>query len=220
MATPQPDRPGCTVRWIGVTGGIGCGKSTVADAFARLGAGVVDTDAIAHALTAAGGAAMPALVAAFGPDCAMPDGALDRARMRAQVFADPAAKARLEAILHPLIQLETLAQAEASPAPYVLIVVPLLVESGHWQQRVARVLVVDCAETTQIARVMARNQLPRATVEAIMATQATRAARLAVADDVIHNDGDLDSLMPQIDRLHQFYLTFSQRMATNPLERL
>lgn len=195
--------------WIGVTGGIGCGKSTVADAFARLGAGVVDTDAIAHALTAAGGAAMPALVAAFGPDCAAPDGAMDRARMRARVFADPAAKARLEAILHPLILAETLAQAGASPAPYVLIVVPLLVESGHWQQRVARVLVVDCPESTQVARVMARNGLPRATVEAIMATQATRAARLAVADDVIHNDGDLDSLLPQIDRLHQFYLTFS-----------
>jgi dephospho-CoA kinase len=202
-------------RWIGVTGGIGCGKSTVADGFAMLGAGIVDTDAIAHALTVPGGAAMPALLAAFGPGCAAADGSMDRARMRERVFADAAAKTQLEAILHPMIQAETLAQALASPAPYVLIVVPLLVESGHWADRVARVLVVDCAETTQVARVIARSGLPKTAVEAIMATQASRAARLAVADDVIDNDGDLAALMPQIGRLHEFYLAFSKRMATN-----
>jgi dephospho-CoA kinase len=214
MATPFA-RP-----WIGLTGGIGCGKSTVADGFAALGAGIVDTDAIAHALTAAGGAAMPALIATFGPGCASADGAMDRARMRARVFGDPDDKARLEAILHPMIQAETLAQAQASTAPYVLIVVPLLVESGHWKQRVARVLVVDCEESTQVARVMARNNMPEKQVKAIMATQATRAERLAAADDVIQNDGDLETLTPQIARLHDLYSAFSQRMATNPLERL
>ncbi len=203
-----------------MTGGIGCGKSTVADGFARLGAGIVDTDAIAHALTGPQGAAMPALVAAFGPDCAAADGAMDRPAMRARVFADPAAKAQLESILHPMIQAETLAQARASTAPYVLIVVPLLVESGHWKQRVGRVLVVDCPEAVQLARVMARNGLPEAQVKAIMATQATRAERLAQADDVIHNEGELAQLEPQIARLHGFYSAFSKRMATNPLERL
>lgn len=201
-------RPDPRTRWIGVTGGIGCGKSTVADGFAKLGAGIVDTDAIAHALTAPHGSAMPALLAAFGPGCASADGAMDRPAMRARVFADPAAKARLEAILHPMIQAETLAQAAASTAPYVLIVVPLLVESGHWKQRVARVLVIDCAESTQLARVMARNGLPEAQVRAIMATQATRAERLAQADDVIQNDGDLAQLAPQIARLHAFYSAF------------
>jgi dephospho-CoA kinase len=214
MATPFT-RP-----WIGLTGGIGCGKSTVADGFAARGAGIVDTDAIAHALTGPDGAAMPALVDTFGPGCRAPDGSMDRPRMRARVFGDPDDKAKLEAILHPMIQAETLARAEASAAPYVLIVVPLLVESGHWKQRVARVLVVDCLETTQVARVMARNGLPEKQVKAIMATQATRAERLAAADDVIHNDGGLDELEPQIERLHHFYSAFSQRMATNPLERL
>lgn len=214
MATP-PNRP-----WIGLTGGIGCGKSTVADGFAARGAGIVDTDAIAHALTGAQGAAMPALVDAFGPGCMAPDGSMDRPAMRARVFGNPADKARLEAILHPMIQAETLAQAEACSAPYVLIVVPLLVESGHWKQKVARVLVVDCLETTQLARVMARSSLPEQQVRAIMATQATRAERLGQADDVIHNDGGLDELTPQIDGLHRFYSAFSERMATNPLERL
>ncbi len=220
MAPTEPSSSAGAPLWIGMTGGIGCGKSTVADGFAARGAGIVDTDAIAHALTKAGGAAIAALLAAFGPDCLAPDGAMDRARMRARVFGDPDDKARLEAILHPMIQAETLRQAQASRAPYVLIVVPLLVESGHWKQRVARVLVVDCLEATQLARVMARNGMPEQQVRAIMAAQATRAERLAQADDVIHNDGDVASLTPQIARLHDLYSAFSQRMATNPLERL
>ncbi|MES2128067.1 MAG: dephospho-CoA kinase [Pseudomonadota bacterium] len=205
---------------VGLTGGIGCGKSTVADAFGALGASIIDTDAIAHALTAPGGAAMPELVAAFGPACAGPDGALDRAAMRALVFADPGAKARLEAILHPQIRAAALAAAAAATGSYVVFVVPLLVESGNWRERVERILVIDCPETLQISRVMSRNGLPEAQVKAIMATQASRAQRLAVADDVICNDGDVAALGPQIARLHQIYLAISERMATIPAQRL
>ncbi|MFL6656878.1 MAG: dephospho-CoA kinase, partial [Massilia sp.] len=144
---------------VGLTGGIGCGKTTVADQFGALGATLVDTDLIAHALTAPGGAAMAPLVAAFGPACAGPDGAMDRARMRALVFADPAAKARLEAILHPLIRASALAAADAALGPYVMFVVPLLVESGDWRARVQRIVAIDCPEEVQLARVMARNGL-------------------------------------------------------------
>ncbi|MES2153469.1 MAG: dephospho-CoA kinase [Pseudomonadota bacterium] len=206
--------------YVGLTGGIGCGKSTVADLFAAHGASLVDTDQLAHALTAPGGAAMPALVAAFGPACATPDGALDRAWMRALVFSDPAAKQRLEAILHPMIRAGADQAALDASGPYVILVVPLLVESGNWKDRVARVLAIDCSEARQIARVMARNGLSEEQVKAIMATQASRAQRLAVADDVITNDGPIEALAPQIARLHQFYLTFSKRMAGIPSERL
>ena len=205
---------------VGLTGGIGCGKSTVADAFGALGATIVDTDAIAHALTGPHGAAMPALVATFGPACAGPDGALDRAAMRALVFSDLSAKASLEAILHPLIRDAASAAAAAATGPYVIYVVPLLVESGSWRERVGRIVVIDCPEMLQISRVMSRNGLPEAQVKAIMATQASRDQRLAVADDVIHNDGDLAALGPQIAHLHQIYLAISERMATIPSERL
>ncbi|WP_317204224.1 dephospho-CoA kinase [Janthinobacterium sp.] len=205
---------------VGLTGGIGCGKSTVADLFAARGASVVDTDLIAHALTGPGGAAMPALLAEFGPVCADANGALDRARMRALVFSEPAAKARLEAILHPRIRAATLAAADRADGSYVIFAVPLLVESGGWRERVERVLVIDCPESLQIARVVARNGLPEAQVKAIMATQASRPARLAAADDVIVNDGDIAALEPQIERLHRLYLAFSKRMATIPAQRL
>lgn len=191
---------------VGLTGGIGCGKSTVADLFAARGAGIVDTDVLAHELTAPGGAAMPALVQEFGADFATPDGALDRTRMRNLVFADPGARARLEGILHPMIRTATLDAALAVGGAYVIFVVPLLIESGTWRSRVQRVLAIDCLEATQIARVMARNGLPEAQVKAIMAAQASRAERLAAADDVIDNDGGHDALAPQVDRLHQFYL--------------
>ena len=205
---------------VGLTGGIGCGKSTVADLFAARGASVVDTDLIAHALTGPGGAAMPALLAEFGPACADARGALDRARMRALVFSDPAAKARLEAVLHPRIRAATLAAADQADGSYVIFAVPLLVESGGWRERVDRVLLIDCPESLQIARVVARNGLPEAQVKAIMATQASRPARLAAADDVIVNDGELAALEPQIERLHRQYLAFSERMATIPAQRL
>jgi dephospho-CoA kinase len=191
---------------VGLTGGIGCGKSTVADLFAARGASLVDTDVIAHQLTAPGGAAMPALLQEFGPACATPDGAMDRARMRDLVFADPGARTRLEAILHPMIRAATVAAADAATGAYVIYVVPLLVESGNWRARVQRILAIDCQEATQIARVMARSGLPEAQVNAIMAAQASRQQRLAAADDVIDNDAGLDALLPQVARLHQFYL--------------
>ena len=205
---------------VGLTGGIGCGKTTVADMFGALGASLVDTDLIAHALTAPHGAAMDAIIAAFGPQFAGPDGALDRARMRALVFADPAAKAALEAILHPRIRDAALAAAAAATGPYIMFVVPLLIESGTWRARVDRVLAIDCPESVQLARVMARNGLSEEQVRAIMATQVSRAERLAAADDVISNEGAIAALEPQIARLHANYLAISERMSRLPRERL
>lgn len=194
---------------VGLTGGIGCGKSTVADLFAGLGASIVDTDAIAHALTAPHGAAMAAIVAEFGPDFATADGALDRARMRSLVFSDSGARGRLEAILHPRIRDATAAAALVATGPYVIYAVPLLIESGAWRERVSRVLAVDCSEDTQVARVMQRSGLGPDQVRAIMATQVTRAQRLAAADDVIDNDDGLEALLPQVTRLHEQYLRLS-----------
>jgi len=205
---------------IGLTGGIGSGKSTVADLFAARGASVVDTDQIAHSLTAPGGAAMPAIVAEFGAKFADANGALDRARMRSLVFADAGAKTRLEAILHPRIRDAALAAAEAATGDYVIFAVPLLVESGTWRARVTRVLAVDCPEEVQIARVMARNNLPETQVRAIMAAQASRQQRLDAADDIIENGGGIEALEPQIARLHDLYLAFSKRTATIPSQRL
>ena len=194
---------------VGLTGGIGCGKSTVADLFAALGATIVDTDVIAHALTAPQGTAMPAIVAEFGPDFAQPDGALDRARMRTLVFSDASARARLEAILHPRIRAATEAAGQAATGAYVIYVVPLLIESGSWRERVTRVLAIDCSEDTQVARVMQRSQLSADEVRAIMATQVTRARRLAEADDVVDNDAGLDALRAQVQALHERYLALS-----------
>ena len=194
---------------VGLTGGIGCGKSTVADLFAALGATIVDTDVIAHALTAPQGAAMPAIVAEFGPDFAQPDGALDRARMRTLVFSDATARARLEAILHPRIRTATEAAGQAATGAYVIYVVPLLIESGSWRERVTRVLAIDCSEDTQVARVMQRSHLSADEVRAIMATQVTRARRLAEADDVVDNDAGLDALRTQVQALHERYLALS-----------
>ena len=205
---------------IGLTGGIGCGKSTVANLFAARGATIVDTDEIAHSLTAPDGAAMPALIAEFGVRFADARGALDRARMRELVFSDAGAKRRLEAILHPRIRAATLAAAAGATGSYVIFAVPLLVESGGWTERVNRVLVIDCLESLQVARVMQRNGLSEAQVKAIMATQATRAMRLAAADDVIDNNGDLAALAPQIAALHEVYLAFSKRMAGMPSQHL
>lgn len=192
---------------VGLTGGIGSGKSTVADRLAALGAAVVDTDVIAHELTGAQGAAMSQIAAAFGPSVVRPDGALDRVAMRRLVFSDPAAKCRIEAILHPLIRRESEVRCQsATVAPYVLLVVPLLVESGAYRQRVDRILVVDCDEATQRSRVIARSGLSSAEAQAIMATQASRAERLAVADDVVFNGGGRDDLNAQLVALHQRYL--------------
>ena len=195
---------------VGLTGGIGCGKSTVADLFATRGAAIIDTDLIAHALTAPDGLAMPTIRSAFGHDFILPDGAMDRARMRALVFADPLEKRRLEAILHPLIGSETLRAAGLARGPYLMFVVPLLVESGKWRQRVARILAIDCPEAIQVERVVRRSGLTEAQVHAIMATQVTRRVRLAAADDVVLNDADVAALSPQVERLHAMYCAMAQ----------
>jgi len=191
---------------VGLTGGIGSGKSTVADMFAARGATIVDTDLIAHSMTAPNGPAMAAIVAEFGPEFADASGAMDRARMRALVFSDAGAKARLEAILHPRIRDAALAAGAAATGAYVIYAVPLLIESGTWRARVTRVLAVDCEEQVQIARVMARNNLPEAQVRAIMAAQVSRAQRLAAADDVIVNNAGIAELEAQVARLHALYL--------------
>lgn len=174
---------------IGLTGGIGSGKSTVAAMLVACGAVLVDTDAIAHELTAPGGAALPALAHEFGPEIIAADGSMDRARMRAWVFSDASAKSRLESILHPMIGSEGLRQAEAADISPVVFDVPLLTDSSHWRRRVSRVLVVDCLESTQMQRVMQRSGWGEAQVRRVIAQQSTRAARRALADAVIFNDG-------------------------------
>lgn len=193
---------------VGLTGGVGSGKSTVADFFVLLGAALVDTDAIAHQLTGPQGAAIPQLKAAFGPTVVDSAGALDRIRMRQRVFADAEARAALESILHPMIRQLSDQRCQAASAPYVILAVPLLVESVSYRQRCDRILVVDCPETRQIERVMARNGLSEPEVKAIMAAQATRAERLAVADDVVSNEADLATLKTQVLSLHQKYLQY------------
>ena len=194
---------------VGLTGGIGSGKSAVADLLAQQGAAIIDTDQIAHSLTAPGGAAMPPIAEQFGDSFLTPEGALDRAAMRERVFSDAAAKRQLEAILHPLIRQQTRIEAERVPGSYLVFVVPLLVESGRWKDSVDRVLVVDCSEALQLERVMRRSQLSAEQVRAIMATQASREARLAAADDVIVNDQALDTLEQAVVALHQRYLALA-----------
>ena len=176
------------VKRIGLTGGIGSGKSTVASLLVAEGAVLVDTDAIARSIAQAGGIAMPALEAAFGPSVIAPDGGLDRAAMRQLVFTDASAKARLEAILHPLIGTETQRQAAAAGDAVVVFDVPLLVESGRWRALVDRVLVVDAREDTQLQRVVARSGWEPEAVRAVIAQQAPRKARRAAADAVIYNE--------------------------------
>ncbi|APV48808.1 dephospho-CoA kinase [Betaproteobacteria bacterium GR16-43] len=191
-------------RVVGLTGGIGSGKSTVAQRLARLGASVIDADEISRSLTAAQGAAIPALRAAFGPEVLGPDGALDRKAMRALAFSDPGSRARLEAILHPLIRAASdRAQAEAT-GPYVVLVVPLLFETGG-EARAWRTLVVDVSEAEQVARVRHRSGLPEVEVRSIMATQWPRWRRLQLADDVVCNAGPEEDLDPQCERLHAMY---------------
>ncbi len=191
---------------VGLTGGIGSGKTTVADRFAALGVTLVDTDLIAHGLTGPGGAAMAAIAAAFGAAVIAPDGRLDRAAMRELAFSDPPARKRLEAILHPMIRAESERQLSQAVSRYAILVVPLLVEGGKPRDRVQRVLVVDCRPETQIERVMRRNALAREQVLAILAAQASREQRLAAADDVIDNDGSPDTLAARVGALHEAYL--------------
>ena len=199
MRAPQP------LFRLGLTGGIGSGKSTVANLLAARGAAVVDADAIARAVTAPHGSAMPAIAKTFGNDFVDADGALNRDRMRALAFSDPDAKKRLEAIVHPLVSQETQRRTEAaiqSGHRCVVFDVPLLVESGRWRQQVDRVLVVDCTRETQIARVMARNGMAREMVERIIDAQLPSGVRLAAADWVIRNDDlSLDVLRVEVNAL-------------------
>lgn len=195
---------------VGLTGGIGSGKSAAADDFAALGATVVDTDVIARELTDKGGAAVAGIEKLFGSGFMERGGGMDRQKMRDHVFADPAAKRALEALLHPMIREESARRIAAAAGPYVIHVVPLLIESPDYRSRVDRVLVVDCPEETQIARVRARSRLSEAEVRAIMRTQVARAERLSAADDVIDNRGARDALRKQVAALHQKYLQFAK----------
>lgn len=201
---------------IGVTGGIGSGKSTVADFLQAQGAAVVDTDRIAHDLTAPGGAAISAITAEFGAEFINPQGAMDRTRMRQLVFSDTSAKSTLEQILHPLIRQQVEQQLQQAQGCYTLLVVPLLLETGAYRQLLDRTLVVDLPETMQISRTMARSGLGESEVKAIMARQASRSERLQAADDVVSNDTDLKSLQQQLIALHQRYVTLAET-AKNPV---
>jgi dephospho-CoA kinase len=205
---------------VGLTGGIGCGKTTVADLFAERGASVIDTDQIAHQLTAPGGVAIEAIRTEFGAEFVLPSGAMDRAKMRELVFAKPSAKEQLEAILHPLIRAATETAAARATGSYVIFVVPLLIESGAWRERVSRIVVIDCPEALQIERVMRRNGLSEPQVRAIMAAQVSRDVRLAAADDIIVNDGDVAALIPQIERLHAEFCVLAANQAAIPPENL
>lgn len=201
---------------IGLTGGIGSGKSTVAAVFARRGATVIDTDTIARRLTAAGGTAMPALGRVFGDSIVGPDGALDRGAMRAMAFSDPAVKQRLEAVLHPLIGAEANRQAAMATSPVLVFDVPLLAESKHWRERVDRVLVVDCGPATQIERVVQRPGWTRDAAERVIAGQASRATRRAIADAIIVNDGiGLEALAAAVESIWHLW----QPLAQNPVEQ-
>ena len=195
---------------VGLTGGIGSGKSAASDRFGELGAGVVDTDEISRELTAPAGAAIEEIRKQFGPEFVTADGGLDRARMRRLVFADAAARKKLEAILHPLIRARTRAAIAVATQPYVIVVVPLLLETGACAELVQRVLVVDCEEAEQVRRTMARSGLSAGEVREIMATQLPRAERLRRADDVLANDGDLPALQRRVARLHSRYLNLAR----------
>ena len=196
---------------IGLTGGIGSGKSSAAKIFQEFGATVIDTDEIAHELTRPGGAALAAIREQFGADYIAADGGFDRAGMRRLIFNDAAAKKKLEAILHPLIREAARTRVAAAQAPYVLLAVPLLLENGAYGDLINRVLVVDCDEEQQIARTMQRSKLTVDEVRAIMAAQLPRQERLARADDVLRNDGDMAGLRRQVESLHARYLALARQ---------
>ncbi|WP_216081803.1 dephospho-CoA kinase [Citrobacter sp. MGH 55] len=198
---------------VALTGGIGSGKSTVANAFADLGIQIIDADIIARQVVEPGKPALDAIAAHFGPELIAADGTLHRRLLRERIFADPQEKAWLSALLHPLIQQETQRQLQQATSAYVLWVVPLLVENSLYRQA-NRVLVVDVTPETQLARTMQRDDVTRAHVEQILAAQATREARLAVADDVIDNNGAPDSIMSDVARLHARYLQLASQFVS------
>jgi dephospho-CoA kinase len=203
---------------LGLTGGIGSGKSTVGDLLQQFGAGIIDTDLIAHQITAPGGIAIPLIREQFGAEFIDPSGALNRREMRTLVFEKPDARKLLEQITHPLIRQEATQQAlelAKTGKPYLIFIVPLLIESGNWQGLLDHIAVVDCPEETQIARVMQRNQLTREEVKKILVTQASRAERLAKADTILHNAGDLPELNTEVKALHQKMMGFQSSRATS-----
>lgn len=195
---------------VGLTGGIASGKSTVSAEFAALGVPVIDTDEIARAVVEPGTSALAEVVAAFGPQFLDTGGALDRRRLRTHVFADPTARKRLEAILHPHIGAQTLAALERTVAPYCILVVPLLLESG-FARHVDRILVVDCPESLQRQRLAERDGSSDTEIERILAAQLPRAERLRHADDVLSNVGSLSALRKQVLQLHERYLESARR---------
>ena len=205
--------------FVGLTGGIGSGKSTVASIFAELGVPVIDTDAISHQLTQSGGNAIPAIRDAFGEAYIDAAGALDRAKMRElvfserreRVFSSASAKHQLEKILHPLILAQAKSQAAASPAPYVLLVIPLLFETSDYQGWLNHTLTVDCSEETQLARTTKRGSMSEQMVRAIMAQQLSRSERLKRTDNTIQNDGTLVEIRQKIAQLHQRYMNLATR---------
>jgi dephospho-CoA kinase len=200
---------------VALTGGVGSGKSTIAGLLANLGAGIVDADLIAHELTQPGGAAIEPLRETFGPQAIGADGALDRAWMRAHVFADASARRQLEGIVHPLVRTRMREQADAlarAGAPYTVAVIPLLVESGRARERAHRILLVDCSVETQLRRVVQRPGIDAALAEGIIAAQASRAQRLAVADDVIFNEAPLPDIELAVARLHASYLEHARTL--------
>ena len=190
---------------IGLTGGVASGKSTVAEIFADLGAPVVDTDVVAREVVAPGESGLEAVTAAFGKEILLPSGELDRRALRSIVFSDPQRRKRLESILHPLIRARTLQLIDALEAPYVIVVVPLLIETG-FAELVDRILVVDCPEAQQLERLRRRDDVSEDEAQAMIAAQATRQDRLARADDVIDNRGSLEATQAQVQALHERYI--------------
>lgn len=205
---------------IGLTGGIASGKSTVAALLAQHGAAIIDTDLISHALTASGGAAITAIAAQFGPAMIHSDGSLKRAQMRELIFSNVHARQQLEQVLHPMIRAEAEQQALAlaATAPYLIFVVPLLVESADWRDRVDRILLVNCDETAQLERLMQRNQLSATQAHAMLAAQANRKTRLAHATDVIDNHGDVAALRSQVTRLDALYRQSALSLLSTSIE--
>ena len=191
---------------VGLTGGIGSGKSTVAALFAKIGAPVIDTDHIARQLTAPGGAALPAITQTFGPAAVESDGSMNRTYMREQVFADAQARQQLEQILHPMIRAAVLQQLTELQTPYALVEIPLLAQSPVFQALVHRILVVDCAESTQIRRVMQRNGWTEEQAATVLAAQSSRQTRLALADDILDNESPPETLAAKAHALHQHYV--------------
>ena len=194
---------------VGLTGGIGCGKSIVAQMFEVLGATIIDTDAISHTLTQPNTPAMQQIALQFGSAFVSPEGELDRAKLRALIFSNPVQKTKLESILHPLIETQVRNELRHCQGSYALIVVPLLFETSHYLPLIQRKLVVDCDERSQITRTAARSHLPEAEIRTIMAQQLSRQDRLKLADDILRNEANLDSLRDAVEVLHQQYMTFA-----------